>query len=647
MSAANTSAQLLDRQTVEAFNVLCQFVTGPIYLLTVGGDIVAANKLAGQVGLPTSGSLFDSGLDQDRLRGYLTNCSRVGSPLIGQMRLRTADGVATLRADGLRWGTATASQPYIVIRLTSAQSATRHFTALNQRIEALNAEVVRRRKAERAMRESEEKFRLLADTIPQLAWMARPDGYISWHNRRWYEYTGTTPRDMEGWGWQAVLDPDILPEVMARWKGSIATGEPLDMVFPMRGADGRFRTFLTRVAPLRDDDGTVVYWFGTSTDVSEIKALEAQLRETDTRKNQFLALLAHELRNPLAPIRSAADMLHVDESRDVVRSARNIISRQVAHMVRLVDDLLDASRITTGKLSVRRERVVLQDVISESVETAQPHLHGRVFTQVLPQEPIYVHADRVRIAQVISNLLNNACKVTATRGHVQIEVVKQGSEVLIRVQDDGFGIAPENIERVFELFTQFTPSREHPQEGLGIGLPLARAILEMHGGTIQAKSEGIGKGSTFEVRLPMVDAFPPVHGVESGDWKDKLQLHRFLVVDDNRDAADSLASLLRLDGHAATVAYDGAEALRKARDGNPDVVLLDIGMPNMDGYEACRAIRRQQNGDVVIIAVSGWGQESDRIKATQAGFDRHLTKPVEYAALSKLLASLLLQRIGQ
>jgi PAS domain S-box-containing protein len=798
---------------------------------------------------------------------------------------------------------------------------------------------------EQSLRESEQKLRLMADTIPQLAWMARPDGHIFWYNRRWYEYTGATPEQMEGWGWQTVHDPHVLPQVVERWKHSLLTGDPFDMVFPLRGADGEFRSFLTRVNPLKSEDGSVLYWFGTNTDITELrqtrealadseerlrlaldagrmgvwdwnirtgdlqwsdsleplhglapgtfdgtlehfqalihpddreavdsaihKALEGgdefyvefrnvwpdggihwiagsgkvfsgddgrplrmigigmdvtrrrraeqtahfladasaalavlvdfdstlqkvatlavphfadwvsvdvleengklrrvavahidpakmqlahdlhrrfppdpnapngvwnilrtgqaeivpeitddmlvssikdqelldimrelglksyigvpltvrgktlgvltfivaesghiydnvdlavaqdlasraaiavensqlnrELRDADQRKDEFLATLAHELRNPLAPIRSGLHVLQLagggGETGDEVRS---MMERQITHMVRLVDDLLDVSRITRNKLDLRRERVALATVIQTAVETSRPLIEerGHTLSMTLAPFPVYLDADPVRLAQVFSNLLTNAAKYTEPGGRISLTAESEGAEAVIRVSDNGLGIPVADQPRIFEMFSQVDHHLERAQGGLGIGLMLVRRLIEMHGGSVSVHSAGRGQGSEFIVRIPVLKevardsatsaiASDPVAGA-------KL---RILVVDDNRDAAEGLSIILRFMGNDIRTASDGLAAVDVAEAFRPEIILMDIGLPKLNGYDACRRIReRAWSEGIVIVAITGWGQDDDRRRSHEAGFDHHLVKPVNLEDLTKIVA---------
>lgn len=507
-------------------------------------------------------------------------------------------------------------------------------------------DITARKKAESALRGSEEKWRLLADTIPQLAWMAYPDGHIFWYNRRWYEYTGTTAESMEGWGWQSVHDPDVLPDVLSRWKASIARGEPLDMVFPLRGADGQFRPFLTRVNPLRDPEGKIVYWFGTNTDISDIKHMEEALRDADRRKDEFLATLAHELRNPLAPIRNSLQILKMPRlDAATAHQTRDMMERQVHHLVRLVDDLMDVSRVVRGKIELRKERVELSTVVARAAEIAQPLIEalGHRLEIDLPAESLPIDGDPVRLEQVIGNLLTNAAKYTEASGHISVSARRERGEVVLGVRDDGIGISPDVLPHVFELFVQGDSSAARSQGGLGVGLTLVKNLVELHGGTVHAHSAGLGKGSEFTLRLPVLPASneeTPALGAAAFALTPSSG-KRLLVVDDNRDAADSLAVLLRMQGHEVRVALDGTSALEHARAFAPQLVFLDIGMPGMDGYEVARRMRGLPELDeAVLVALTGWGQKEDRRRSAEAGFDQHLVKPAGAKEVEALLANL-------
>lgn len=385
------------------------------------------------------------------------------------------------------------------------------------------------------------------------------------------------------------------------------------------------------------------FFTGIVRDITDRKKAEQALIEADRRKDEFLATLAHELRNPLAPIRNAlALMRHAASDSGLMEQVRSLMERQLGHMVRLVDDLLDASRITAGKLQVRKERIELAAVIRSAVEAARPLIEASAheLTVTVPPDPIYLDADPIRLAQVFANLLTNAAKYMEKAGHIWVTAEPHDREVVVTVRDTGIGIDAEHLPRIFEMFSQVASTLERSQGGLGIGLSLVKGIVELHGGRVGVHSGGTGLGSEFAVRLPVIEASVQATRVPSDDGQPRcLSKCRILVVDDNRDTADSLSMMLRLMGHDLRTAYDGLEAVQAAATFRPHVVLLDIGLPKMNGYEAARSIRGQPWGTTMaLIAVTGWGQEQDKRRALEAGFDHHLTKPVDVAVLNKQLA---------
>jgi signal transduction histidine kinase/ActR/RegA family two-component response regulator len=364
------------------------------------------------------------------------------------------------------------------------------------------------------------------------------------------------------------------------------------------------------------------------------------LQDADRRKDEFLATLAHELRNPLAPVRNSLHILRLAGGEDpTVARVRAVMERQVDHLVRLVDDLMEVSRITRGKIELRRERTDLARVLRTAIETSQPLLDGagHVLAVELPPGPLPLDADPVRLAQVFSNLFNNAAKYAEHPGRIRVRATREGGQVAVSVCDEGIGIEPEMLAHVFEMFTQVDGTHRRSQGGLGIGLTLVRSLVQLHGGSVTAHSDGIGKGSEFVVRLPLATGAaaqatprePPPAPVPL----------RVLVVDDNRDAADSLGVLLGFLGYSVEVAHDGNDALRAAERFHPALVLLDLGMPEMDGYEVARRLRAQPRWrDLVLVALTGWGQEEDRQRSHEAGFDHHLVKPTDLDALQQLFA---------
>ncbi len=679
-------------------------------------------------------------------------------------------------------------------------------------------DVTERKMAEKALRESEAQFRTLADSIPQLAWMTKPDGYIFWYNQRWYDYTGTTLEQMNGWGWQSVHDPVELPRVMENWKVALGLGLAFEDIFPLRRHDGQMRWHLTRAVPVRDDRDRILCWFGTNTDITEERArieagrqrteqlravaqiatqvnsaldvntvmglvtegartiigahqciaslnadrtsegtirsistsgkyaigerndgglddavrpsmmgdmnhpirmtqadLEAhpswknsqeehhrpalrgllaaplirrrgnnlgfvqlsdkiegdftdddeailvqlsqvtaiaienarlyrEMRDADRRKDEFLATLAHELRNPLAPIRNALHLMRESgEDKAVFVRMRDMMDRQLNHMVRLVDDLLDVSRITRGKIELRQEVLPISDVLELALETSRPLILAakHELTVTIDPQPIWVRGDKTRLAQIVANLLNNSAKYTPEGGRIDLSAQCRDSRAIIRVRDNGMGIPAAMLPKIFEMFTQVDQTLEHAQGGLGIGLTLVRRLAEMHGGTVEAHSEGTGQGSEFRLYLDTV--VPPIHlevtAAVLQPVPKEVRSRRVLVVDDNKDSAESLGLLLSILGNDVRTAHDGPSAIQMALEHKPDLIMLDIGLPGMNGYEVARVLREKPEfRDVVLIAQTGWGQEDDRRLSSEAGFNAHLVKPVDLADLKAIFS---------
>ena len=434
-------------------------------------------------------------------------------------------------------------------------------------------------------------------------------------------------------------------EVLAPLFERVFGGEPVHMddFGLMLDRHGRLEEahFAFAYTPVRDDTGSVAGLFGACIEMTEVlrtqRALresEARLREADRRKDEFLATLAHELRNPLAPLRNALYLARARAAADGASHSEVLhamMERQVNQMVRLVDDLLDVARITQGKIAVRPEPIEIARVVASAVETTAPTVKqaGHEIAVSLPPFAIHVEGDAVRLTQVLSNLINNAVKFSSPGPPIELAVEREGGEVVLAVRDHGMGIPADKLEVVFEMFSQLDRSLERSKSGLGLGLALARQIVTMHGGTIRASSAGAGQGSEFTVRLPILVPLVPAKSVAPAARTGTVR-RRILVADDNHDAADSMAMLLRDTGHEVEVVYDGARALDAARRMRPDVFILDIGMPGLNGYDLARAARREPwSADTLIVALTGWGQESDRQRAGEAGIDVHLVKPVE------------------
>ncbi|MGH8659221.1 MAG: hybrid sensor histidine kinase/response regulator [Gammaproteobacteria bacterium] len=513
-------------------------------------------------------------------------------------------------------------------------------------------DITERKRAEAAERESQRQLQFIMDSMPQKIFTAKPNGDVDYFNPQWTEFTGLSFEQIKDWGWTQFLHPDDVAENVRIWQHSIDTGERFQFEHRFRRADGEYHWHLSRAVALKDAGGKVLMWIGSNTDIheqrqtaNELRKLAAELSQADRRKNEFLAMLAHELRNPLAPIRNSLQVLRLtDGSGEAVRSASAMMERQVGQMVRLVDELLDVSRISRGKIELCRGRIELASAVHHAIEAARPHYESmdHELTVTLPPEPVHLNADPIRLAQVMGNLLTNAGKFTEKGGRIWLTVERESGEAVIRVRDSGIGIAAEELPRIFDMFTQVDTSLERSRSGLGIGLTLVKNLVELHGGTVAVHSAGVGQGSEFTVRLPiLVETLKPPPPEPTARASTPTTARRILVVDDNRDSAESLAVLLKLTGHETHTAYDGLEAVEAAAVFRPNVLLLDIGLPKLNGFETARKIREQPWGNgMVLVALTGWGQEEDRRRSEEAGFNAHLVKPVDIAALTKLLAEL-------
>ncbi len=398
----------------------------------------------------------------------------------------------------------------------------------------------------------------------------------------------------------------------------------------------------------RGDDGRAIRLAGITVDITAQKKLEdlllqraEELREADHRKNEFLALLAHELRNPLAPMRTSLQIMKMVDSDGITSSQRAVMERQVAFIGRLIDDLMDVSRIDQGKIKLHREWVSVKGLVENAIETAQPGMDGKRHrvTVEMPSQPLYVDADATRITQAIGNVLINACKFTNEGGRISLQVAQERDHAVIRIRDDGIGIAPDQQQKIFERFVQLDSSLERVAGGLGIGLTLVKTLVELHGGSVAAASEGVGRGSEFTIRLPLAAAPSAAERAPSSFANAARPIaRRILVVDDNVDAAESLALILRLGGHEVRTAQRGQTALEVAPEFRPHVIILDLGMPGMNGYDTARQLRNEPWGkDVLLIALTGWGQPDDRQRSADAGFDYHLTKPADLEGLARII----------
>jgi len=495
-------------------------------------------------------------------------------------------------------------------------------------------------------RAQEERFHILADQAPVMIWMSGTDKQCTWFNKPWLDFVGRPLERELGNGWAENVHPDDFDTCLNIYTTHFDDRQPFSMEYRLRRHDGEYRWILDSGIPLFGTDGVFTGYIGSCIDITDRRAGEELLRESHRRKDEFLATLAHELRNPLAPIRNAVEILRAKGPvTPELEWSRDVIDRQTKHLGRLVDDLLDLSRITLGKIRLENERIPVASFVVQAVETSRPLIeeNGHALTVNLPAEPMFVNGDLTRLSQVVTNLLNNAAKYTPRGGHLRVAVLRDEEDpecVCVRVSDTGIGIPEDMLASIFDLFVQVGSPLDHGAGGLGIGLTLAQKVIAKHGGTIEALSGGPRQGSEFVIRLPLTSLPFPARLPSLG--RPDLHAsrnHRILIVDDNSDHTDSLAALLRMTGHDITTAYDAEDALAKARSFRPSVVLLDIGMPRMNGYELARRIRMEPWGETtLLVALTGWGGAEDRRKSKEAGIDHHLTKPVEFAAIAKVLS---------
>jgi PAS domain S-box-containing protein len=537
---------------------------------------------------------------------------------------------------------------------------THHFPSIGPKVMLLNArrifredkqtrlvllameDVTEQRRQENERRELETRFTSLVKNIRDHSiFTLNPQGHITSWNREAQRILGYSEAEAIGQHFSIIFTQEDRQAGIPETELTIAVeqGRAEDERWHLRKNGERFWA-LGIVSPSFDVMGTHTGFSKILRDMTERKLAEEALQAANRYKDEFLATLAHELRNPLAPLRNGLQLLRLTSEPATARETHAMMERQLSQMVRLVDDLMDVSRITRDKLTLRKTRVELSRIIQNAIETARPLIDakGHQLVVTLPPQPVYIDGDLTRLSQIFCNLLNNSAKYTAPGGHITLTAITQDKEVMVTVRDNGIGIPPESLAGLFKMFSQVDRSLERAEGGLGIGLALVKGLTEAHGGNVEVESDGQGHGSSFTVRLPIVDVATAIDPPVASDPQHQ-QKQKVLVVDDNRDAAASLAILMKLMGNEVRTANDGLQAVAAAEEFQPDLIVLDIGLPKLNGYDVCRRIREKAwSKQTLIIAATGWGQDEDIRRAKEAGFDHHLVKPIDTAMLKHLMS---------
>ncbi|MDQ3186319.1 MAG: PAS domain S-box protein [Pseudomonadota bacterium] len=615
------------RESEERFRRALQIDTVGIIFLNAEGQITEANDAF----------LAMSGFSREDEKTRQLRCDEMTPPEWSSVSLRAieefkATGRTTpyekefFRKDGSRWWA-----------LLSAKQLSEH-----EGVEYV-IDITGRKRTEQSLRESEARFRAMAEASPALTWQVDADGNAVYVNQRFVDMIGIAAEKLMPTGWHSIIHPDDMSAYLAAFEQALHDRSRFQQRVRVKTAKGEWRWLESYALPWFTAGDEYAGHVGMSIDITEAVNAETTLMETDRRKDEFLATLAHELRNPLAPISNALALIARPDGAAAIPRLMPVINRQVNYMVRLVDDLLEISRITSGKIELRQTPTDLAAVLRNAIEASMPLINekGHKLSVFIPEAPLIVHADAVRLAQVFTNLLNNAARYTRNGGQIWLTAHQEGENAVISVRDNGIGILRGMLPRLFDMFAQERRNGMGAQEGLGIGLSLVHRLLQMHGGTIEAKSEGKDRGSEFIARLPLSET--SIRGKSAGPEKAVPSPSglRVLVVDDNHDAAEILSMLLASIGINVQVVNSGPAALAAIPGYRPNVILMDIGMPGMDGYEVARRIREQrQFDDTKLVALTGWGQEEDRRRSRASGFDYHLTKPVDFKVLENLIASM-------
>lgn len=625
-------------QTEQRFRILFEQAPFSVQLLSVDGRTLKVNQAWQELW----GAHAGDPLYEFVLAGY----NMLEDPQLEAKgitpHLRRAFAGEAVRLPAIRYDPAEIGKPGVARWVEATARPIKSADGRVVEVMLIHEDVTERLLAEQALRASESQFRTIADAMPQMVWSTLPDGYHDYYNHQWYEFTGMPAGSTDGAAWNGMFHPDDQPRAWEVWRRSLATGQPYEIEYRLRHRSGEYRWVLGRALPVRDEHGAIVRWMGTCTDIDEQKRARDELLASNRRKDDFLAMLAHELRNPLAPISTAAHLVKAAPA-DAAKVARaaDIIERQVRHMTELVDDLLDVSRVTRGLVELERRPVELKAVLASAIEQARPLIEsrGHQLTTRMPPGDVHVLGDRTRLIQVVSNLLNNAAKYTPPDGALSVAMAVNG-HVEVRVADNGMGIDPQLLPHVFDLFTQGERTPDRAQGGLGLGLALVKSLAELHGGRVGAESEGRGRGAAFTLVLPLLHAAPapPADEPRPAAIARAAQPLRVMVVDDNKDAAETLGMLLGTLGHEVRVLHDSAHALAAAAQEAFDVFVLDIGLPDMDGYTLAGRLRSQPGGRAAtFVALTGYGSAEDRQRGNEAGFDHYLVKPADLAELARVL----------
>jgi PAS domain S-box-containing protein len=596
---------------------------GAIYLLARHDLVGRTLDYLGVLAAVLTGSLAAALLLSNRLQAALTG------PLLSVSEV--ARRVVLTRDFGLR------------APRTSDDEVGHLVDAFNAMLEELGRRAATLEQANRALRESDERYQLAVRGSSAGLWDWDLRAGTMFYSPRFKQLLGYSDEefpDLPG-SLKPILDPDDVEPMRAALRAHLEHGRPYQVECRLRLKSGAWRWFLIAGMAQHDEAGQAFRMAGSVIDVTERKEAERVLHEANRAKDEFIATLAHELRNPLAPIRTGLEILKQDKANGAPsQRARQTMERQLVHMIRLIDDLLDISRINSGKIRLEPGTTTLGAVVESALEIGRPAIEagGHALLVSLPEQPVALWADSTRLAQSLGNLLNNAAKYTPAGGRIALRARREGDEAVVEIEDNGVGIPAEMQARVFSLFAQVGHTLERSQGGLGIGLYLVRNLIELHGGSVAVHSAGPGQGSTFTVRIPCLPADAPPAQAPAGPQAAPEELLRVLVVDDNVDAAETLAMVLEFDGHLTRLVHDGSAVLAAAQAFQPDVVLLDIGLPGLNGYQVAQQLRADSRFAALrLIALTGWGAEADRRRAQEAGFDHHLTKPVDHAALRELM----------